>query len=165
VLPERPTMRWNTGTGFLVLGLTLLVSTRSKRTRRTQIMCVAATTIAILGGLFTFSGHVFHADLRLDQMVLLVASVWVLAFVLDRSGTEKAAPQDAEARFSKARREGQSFPGATACQPNEGATRLVWTFGHPHPVLRVHRLLEKTSRLTKQDFCSHLYRVNFEVNI
>jgi hypothetical protein len=101
-------MRWNTGTGFLVLGLTLLVSTRSKRTRRTQIMCVAATTIAILGGLFTFSGHVFHADLRLDQMVLLVASVWVLAFVLDRSGTEKAAPRTQKPVFPKPDEKGRA---------------------------------------------------------
>src|SRR5438477_77781 len=84
VLPGRITMKPNIAIGFLLLGLTLLLLMRSKRARSTQMMCALSTMVVILVGLLTLSEYGFHADLRLDQIVLFVALGWVLAVVLDR---------------------------------------------------------------------------------
>ena len=101
VLPGRITMKPNIAIGFLLLGLTLLLLMRSKRARSTQMMCALSTMVVILVGLLTLSEYGFHADLRLDQIVLFVALGWVLAVVLDRSQGEKIVAQDTLVRSEK----------------------------------------------------------------
>jgi hypothetical protein len=65
VLPGRIMM--NIAVGVLFLGLTLILLIRSKKARRTQMMCALSTMVVILVGLHTLSEYVFHADLRLGR--------------------------------------------------------------------------------------------------
>src|SRR3989449_1606818 len=65
---------------------------RSKKVRGPQMVRVVATMVVTLA-LLALSKYVFHADLRLD--VLFVTSMWVLAFVLNRSKPEKLVAQNA----------------------------------------------------------------------
>src|SRR5256885_1127599 len=65
---------------------------RSKKVRGPQTVRVIATIVVTLA-LLALSKYVFHADLRLD--VLFVTSMWVLAFVLNRSKPEKLVAQNA----------------------------------------------------------------------
>ena len=65
---------------------------RSKKVRGPQMVRVIATMVVTLA-LLALSKYVFHADLRLD--VLFVTSMWVLAFVLNRSKPEKLVAQNA----------------------------------------------------------------------
>src|SRR5881296_2049345 len=67
---------------------------RSKKVRGQQMMRIIATMTVTLTFL-ALSKYVFHSDLRLGEIALFVASMWALAFVLDRSQTEKVAAQNA----------------------------------------------------------------------
>src|SRR5438876_4496077 len=67
---------------------------RSKKVRGQQMMRIIATMTVTLAFL-ALSKYVFHSDLRLGEIVLFVALMWALAFVLDRSQTEKVVVQNA----------------------------------------------------------------------
>src|SRR3989441_3664997 len=72
-------------------------------------MVLFIATIAVNLALLAVSKYVFHADLRLDQIVLFVALAWVLAFVIDRSQAEKVVAQDALARSEKLLQQSQKM--------------------------------------------------------
>ena len=67
---------------------------RSKKARGPQMVHIIATMTVTLAFL-ALSKYVFHSDLRLGVVVIFVALMWALAFVLDRSQTEKVAAQNA----------------------------------------------------------------------
>ncbi len=81
---------------------------RSKNVRGPQMVRVIAT-IAVTLALLAVSKYVFHADLRLDQIMLFVALAWVLAFVIDRSQAEKVVAQDALARSQQLLQQSQKM--------------------------------------------------------
>src|SRR2546425_3316401 len=72
-------------------------------------MVLFIATIAVNLALLAVSKYVFHADLRLDQIVLFVALAWVLAFVIDRSQAEKVVAQDALARSQQLLQQSQKM--------------------------------------------------------
>ncbi len=81
---------------------------RSKNVRGQQMVRVIVTMVVTLA-LLAASKYVFHADLRLDQIVLFVALAWVLAFVIDRSQAEKVVAQDALARSQQLLQQSQKM--------------------------------------------------------
>ena len=81
---------------------------RSKNVRGPQMVRVIAT-MAVTLALLAASKYVFHADLRLDQIVLFVTLAWVLAFVIDRSQAEKVVAQDALARSQQLLQQSQKM--------------------------------------------------------
>jgi len=78
------------------------MSEHPKRTSRTPKNMVRAIGVggATLG-FFGLSKYLFHADLRSNQIVLFVATVWTMAFVFDHIQTEKAGAQDAPTESEK----------------------------------------------------------------
>jgi len=81
---------------------------RSKNVRGQQMVRVIVTMVVTLA-LLAASKYVFHADLRLDQIMLFVALAWVLAFVIDRSQAEKVVAQDALARSQQLLQQSQKM--------------------------------------------------------
>src|SRR6266849_713085 len=81
---------------------------RSKNVRGQQMVRVIVTMVVTLA-LLAASKYVFHADLRLDQIMLFVALAWVLAFVIDRSQAEKLVAQDALARSQQLLQQSQKM--------------------------------------------------------
>src|SRR3989449_1376472 len=81
---------------------------RSKNVLGPQMVRVIVTMPVTLA-LLAVSKYVFHAVLRLDQIVLFVALAWVLAFVIDRSQAEKVVAQDALARSEKLLQQSQKM--------------------------------------------------------
>jgi len=69
VLPGRITMKPNTAIGFLFLGVSLFLSTRSQQTRRTQLGCAASASVVISLGLLTSLEYLFHSDFGIDQLL------------------------------------------------------------------------------------------------
>ena len=69
VLPGRITMKPNTAIGFLFLGISLFLSTRSRRSRGAQLGCAISASIVISLGLLTLLEYLFHADLGIDQLL------------------------------------------------------------------------------------------------
>ena len=69
VLPGRITMKPNTAIGFLFLGISLFLSTRSRQSRGTQLGCAICASIVISLGLLTLLEYLFHADLGIDQLL------------------------------------------------------------------------------------------------
>ncbi len=69
VLPGRITMKANTAIGFLFLGISLFLSTRSRQSRGTQLSCAISASIVISLGLLTLLEYLFHADLGIDQLL------------------------------------------------------------------------------------------------
>src|SRR3989442_10286299 len=67
---------------------------RSKNVHGPQMVRIIAT-MAVTLAFLALSKYVFHSDLRLGEIVLFVALMWALAFVLDRSQTEKVVVQNA----------------------------------------------------------------------
>src|SRR3989449_56220 len=81
---------------------------RSKNVLGPQMVRVIVTMPVTLA-LLAVSKYVFHAVLRLDQIVLFVALAWVLAFVIDRSQAEKVVAQDALARSQQLLQQSQKM--------------------------------------------------------
>src|SRR6266571_2707354 len=73
---------------------------RSKKARGPQMVRIIAT-MAVTLAFLALSKYVFHSDLRLGEIALFVASMWALAFVLDRSQTEKVVAQNARPQSGK----------------------------------------------------------------
>jgi signal transduction histidine kinase/CheY-like chemotaxis protein len=69
VLPGRITMTPTTAIGFLFLGVSLFLLTRSQRTRRTQLGCAASVSVVISLGLLTSLEYLFHIDFGIDQLL------------------------------------------------------------------------------------------------
>jgi len=69
VVPGRITMKPNTAIGFLFLGVSLFLSTRSQQTRRTQLGCAASASVVISLGLLTSLEYLFHSDFGIDQLL------------------------------------------------------------------------------------------------
>src|SRR3989475_11849873 len=67
---------------------------RSKNVHGPQIVHIIAT-MAVTLAFLALSKYMFRSDLRSGEIVLFVALMWALAFVLDRSQTEKVAAQNA----------------------------------------------------------------------
>src|SRR5438034_4274084 len=66
---------------------------RPKKVRRQQMVRIIAT-MAVTLAFLALSKYMFRSDLRSGEIVLFVALMWTLAFVLDRSQTEKVVAQD-----------------------------------------------------------------------
>src|SRR5438034_2240131 len=67
---------------------------RPKKVRRQQMVRIIAT-MAVTLAFLALSKYMFRSDLRSGEIVLFVALMWTLAFVLDRSQTEKVLAQNA----------------------------------------------------------------------
>src|SRR5438552_1003458 len=67
---------------------------RSKKARGPQMVHIIAT-MAVTLAFLALSKYMFRSDLRSGEIVLFVALMWTLAFVLDRSQTEKVVAQNA----------------------------------------------------------------------
>src|SRR5437660_4470893 len=67
---------------------------RSKNVHGPQMVRIIAT-MAVTLAFLALSKYMFRSDLRSGEIVLFVALMWTLAFVLDRSQTEKVVAQNA----------------------------------------------------------------------
>ena len=70
----------------------VLSSARSLAFAKKTVVRTIGVVLAALG-FFGLSKYLFHADLRSNQIVLFVATVWILALVLDRFPANKANAQ------------------------------------------------------------------------
>jgi two-component system cell cycle sensor histidine kinase/response regulator CckA len=73
---------------------------RSKKARGPQMVRIIAT-MAVTLAFLALSKYVFRSDLRLGEIALFVALMWVFAFVLDRSQPDKVVAQNASPQSGK----------------------------------------------------------------
>jgi two-component system cell cycle sensor histidine kinase/response regulator CckA len=69
VIPGQITMKANTAAGFLGAGLALLISTRARRTQRSQMIVAGLAAMVIAVGLSTLVEYLLHCDLGIDQLL------------------------------------------------------------------------------------------------
>src|ERR1700757_2326908 len=81
---------------------------RSKKARGPQMVRIIRTTAVTLAFL-AVSNYVFHSDLRLGEIALFVALMWVFAFVLDRSQPDKEVAQNASHQSGKLMEQSQKM--------------------------------------------------------